>query len=175
MSSRGGWGAPNRAGTPSLDAPVCRLSADYTAATFGQEAAQPHSLVAVAVFDSARRAVHAALDISMFVRTRKPSGHIFYLGSLPRCAPRRLRANRPRGPPTDPAALACFRRFGQTDETMVGASLKGGELLVHLRFNQTPEDYTVGGTRLDNGHLHLIEVPPSPPRPRAVPRSGSNF
>lgn len=40
----------------------------------------------------------------------------------------------------------------------MGASLKGGELLVHLRFNQTPEDYTVGGTRLDNGHLHLIEV-----------------
>lgn len=106
--------------------------ADYTAATFGHEAARPHSVVTVAVFDSARRAVHAALDISMFVRTRKPGGQIFYLGSLP--------------------------RFGQTDETLVGASLKGGELLVHLRFNQTPEDYTVGGTRLDNGHLHLIEV-----------------
>lgn len=51
-----------------------------------------------------------------------------------------------------------WHRYGQTEETLVGASLKGGELLVHLRFNQTPEDYTVGGTRLDNGHLHLIEV-----------------
>lgn len=40
----------------------------------------------------------------------------------------------------------------------MGASLEGGELLVHLRFNQTHENYTVGGTRLDNGYLHLIEV-----------------
>lgn len=38
--------------------------------------------------------------------------------------------------------------------------MEGGELLVHLRFNQTPENYTVGGTRLDNGYLHLIEVSP---------------
>lgn len=142
MSSDSTPARPSRAARPRLTA---RLSADYTAATFGQEAARPHSVVTVAVLDSARRAVHAALDISMFVRTRKPSGQIFYLGSLP--------------------------RYGQTDETLVGASLKGGELLVHLRFNQTPEDYTVGGTRLDNGHLHLIEVPsPPPPRP---PRSRS--
>ncbi|XP_049888024.1 protein crumbs [Pectinophora gossypiella] len=105
---------------------------NYTAATFGHEAARAHSVVSVEVFEAARRAVHAALDISMFIRTRKPTGQIFYLGSVP--------------------------RYGQTDETLVGASLKGGELLVHLRFNQTPEDYTVGGTRLDNGHLHLIEV-----------------
>ncbi|KAG7303794.1 hypothetical protein JYU34_010690 [Plutella xylostella] len=104
----------------------------YTAATFGHEAAVPRSLVAVRVEDAARRLVHAAIDISMFVRTRKPTGYIFYLGSGP--------------------------RYGQTDETLVGASLKGGELLVHLRFNQTPEEYTVGGTRLDNGHLHLIQV-----------------
>ncbi|XP_022824369.1 protein crumbs-like [Spodoptera litura] len=62
----------------------------------------------------------------------EPTGHIFYLGSL--------------------------ARLGHADETQVGASLDGGELLVHLRFNQTPENYTVGGTRLDNGYLHLIEV-----------------
>ncbi|XP_063373745.1 protein crumbs [Cydia amplana] len=105
---------------------------NYTAATFGQESATPHSVVTVAVREVARRAVHAALDISMFIRTRKPTGQIFYLGSMP--------------------------RYGQTEETLVGASLKGGELLVHLRFNQTPEDYTVGGTRLDNGNLHLIQV-----------------
>ncbi|CAG4927754.1 unnamed protein product [Colias eurytheme] len=106
---------------------------NYTAATFGQEAAVPHSVVRVQVRDAARRAVHAALDISMFIRTRKPTGQIFYLGSG-------------------------SARFGGTDETLVGASLNGGELLVHLRFNHTPEDYTVGGTRLDNGHLHLIQV-----------------
>ncbi|KAJ8734440.1 hypothetical protein PYW08_013690 [Mythimna loreyi] len=105
---------------------------NYTAATFGQESAVPRSVVRVGVSDAARRGVRAALDISMFIRTRKPTGQIFYLGSLP--------------------------RFGQTDETQVGASLEGGELLVHLRFNQTPENYTVGGTRLDNGYLHLIEV-----------------
>ncbi|XP_046970634.1 protein crumbs isoform X1 [Vanessa cardui] len=128
---------------------------NYTAATFGQEAARARSVVTVQVSDAARRAVHAALDISMFIRTRKPSGQIFYLGSLPRYAgPRgRTRADR-----DAPLTTASSRRYGQTEETLVGASLKGGELLVHLRFNQTPEDYTVGGTRLDNGHLHLIEV-----------------
>ncbi|CAH4035210.1 unnamed protein product [Pieris brassicae] len=106
---------------------------NYTAATFGQESARRHSVVVVNVSEAARRAVHAALDISMFVRTRKPTGQIFYLGSG-------------------------SSRYGGTDETLVAASLKGGELLVHLRFNHTPEDYTVGGTRLDNGHLHLIQV-----------------
>nr|XP_049698738.1 protein crumbs [Helicoverpa armigera] len=105
---------------------------NYTAATFGQEAAARRAVVRVLVAEAARRGVRAALDISMFIRTRKPTGHIFYLGSR--------------------------ARFGQTDETQVGASLEGGELLLHLRFNQTPENYTVGGTRLDNGYLHLIEV-----------------
>ncbi|KAM3956609.1 LOW QUALITY PROTEIN: cell polarity complex component crumbs [Aphomia sociella] len=105
---------------------------NYTAATFGQEAARPRTVATVRVAEAARRAVHAALDISMFVRTRKPTGQIFYLGSLPRAHP--------------------------TDETQVSASLFGGELLVQLRFNQTSENYTVGGTRLDNGHLHLIQV-----------------
>lgn len=105
---------------------------NYTAATFGAESARPRSLVTVEVSEAARRAVLAALDISMFVMTRKPTGQIFYLGTLP--------------------------RYGQTEESQVGASLENGELLVHLRFNQTHENYTVGGTRLDNGHLHLIEV-----------------
>ncbi|RVE48443.1 hypothetical protein evm_006879 [Chilo suppressalis] len=104
---------------------------NYTAATFGHESAKPRSVVSVAVSPAARRAVHAALDISMFVRTRKPTGQIFYLGSLPREG---------------------------SEQSQVSASLLGGELLVHLRFNHTHENYTVGGTRLDNGYLHLIEV-----------------
>ncbi|CAF4921334.1 unnamed protein product [Pieris macdunnoughi] len=54
---------------------------NYTAATFGQESARRHSVVVVNVSEAARRAVHAALDISMFVRTRKPTGQIFHLGS----------------------------------------------------------------------------------------------
>lgn len=59
---------------------------NYTAATFGHEAARARAVVRVAVDERARRAVRAALDISMFIRTRKPTGQIFYLGSLPRCA-----------------------------------------------------------------------------------------
>ncbi|KPJ20311.1 Protein crumbs [Papilio machaon] len=104
----------------------------FTPATFAHEAAPRRETVRVRVSPAARRAVRAALDISMFIRTRKPTGQIFYLGSVP--------------------------RDGQPEETRVGASLNGGELLLHLRFNLTPENYTVGGTRLDNGYLHLIEV-----------------
>lgn len=104
----------------------------YTAATFGHEAGPRRATVRVLAAEPARRAVRAALDISMFIRTRKPTGHIFCLGSL--------------------------ARPGHADDTQVGASLAAGELLLHLRFNQTPEKYPVGGTRLDNGYLHLIEV-----------------
>lgn len=103
---------------------------NYTAATFGHESRPGGGRVSVAVSESARLAVHAALDISMFVRTRKSHGAVFYLGSVP----------------------------GSPEETLVAASLKNGELLVHLRFNHTREDYTVGGTRLDNGYIHLIQV-----------------
>ncbi|XP_041974709.1 protein crumbs [Aricia agestis] len=101
---------------------------NYTAATFGHEGS-PRGAVAVAVAEAARRSVRAALDVSMFVRTRKPTGQIFWLGGA-----------------------------GRDDDTAVGAALAGGELTLHLRFNQTPEDYTVGGTRLDNGYPHLIQV-----------------
>ncbi|KAL4713575.1 hypothetical protein ACJJTC_006163 [Scirpophaga incertulas] len=103
---------------------------NYTAATFGHEHA-PRAVVRVVAAAAVRRRLRAALDVSMFVRTRKPTGQIFSLGSQPR----------PGG-----------------EESEVSAMLAGGELLVHLRFNQTAENYTVGGTRLDNGHLHLIQV-----------------
>ncbi|VVC87020.1 unnamed protein product [Leptidea sinapis] len=115
---------------------TCQYS--YVAATFGHEGATKGSVVVVTVGDTARRGVHAALDISMFIRTRKPTGQIFYLGSA--------------------SSAGSGGRDREREETLVGGSLKGGELLVHLRFNHTPEDYTVGGTRLDNGHLHLIQV-----------------
>lgn len=54
-----------------------------TAATFGYENTTD-SLVTVVVHDTARRAVRSIVDISMFIRTRKSSGQIFYLGSKPR-------------------------------------------------------------------------------------------
>jgi protein crumbs len=44
------------------------------------------------------------------------------------------------------------------DETYIAAQLEGGELLVRIQFNGTPEAYTVGGVKLDNGYNHLIEV-----------------
>lgn len=40
---------------------------------------------------------------------------------------------------------------------MIWAQLYKGELSVHVNLNTT-ESYPVGGTRLDDGHRHLIEV-----------------
>lgn len=40
----------------------------------------------------------------------------------------------------------------------MAAKLHGGELLVKMQFSGTPEAYTVGGQKLDNGYNHLIEV-----------------
>lgn len=57
--------------------------ADITAATFGHENTT-HSAVVVETNDSARRAIRSILDISMFIRTREPTGQVFYLGSDPR-------------------------------------------------------------------------------------------
>ncbi|XP_059483045.1 protein crumbs isoform X2 [Neocloeon triangulifer] len=42
-------------------------------------------------------------------------------------------------------------------DTVIWAQLEKGELSVHVNLNNS-ESYHVGGTRLDDGHLHLIEV-----------------
>ncbi|KAL9889128.1 cell polarity complex component crumbs isoform 1-T1 [Glossina fuscipes fuscipes] len=109
---------------------------NITAATFGHENTS-HSAVVVETNDSARRAIRSILDISMFIRTRQPTGQVFYLGSDPR------------------KAASKGADFGSS---YVAAKLKGGELLVKMQFNGTPEAYTVGGNKLDNGYNHLIEV-----------------
>ncbi|RZC41757.1 crumbs [Asbolus verrucosus] len=109
---------------------------NYTAATFGYENITD-SLVTVSVDNAARRAVRTIVDISMFIRTRQARGQIFYLGS-------------PLGSALGSANLL--------DETYIAAQLEGGELLVRIQFNGTPEAYTVGGVKLDNGYNHLIEV-----------------
>ncbi|KAL1374937.1 hypothetical protein pipiens_020398, partial [Culex pipiens pipiens] len=106
---------------------------NITAATFGHENTSS-TAVKVNVSDTARRAIRSVLDISMFIRTRQPSGMVFYLGSEPEAS-------------------------DQTpDDSYVAAFLSKGELLVRMIFNDTPEGYTVGGNKLDNGYLHLIEV-----------------
>lgn len=108
------------------------LLLDYTAATFGYENIT-NSLVTVNAFETARRAVRYFVDISMFIRTRQSTGQIFYIGSS-------------LTPPS------------QNDDTNISAQLEGGELLVKILFNGTPESYSVGGYKLDNGYNHLIEV-----------------
>ncbi|XP_068155556.1 protein crumbs isoform X3 [Drosophila tropicalis] len=107
---------------------------NMTAATFGHENTT-HSAVIVETTDVARRAIRSILDISMFIRTREPTGQVFYLGSDPRKMP--------------------TKNIG---DSFVAAQLNGGELLVKMQFNGTPEAYTVGGQKLDSGYNHLIEV-----------------
>lgn len=109
---------------------------NITAATFGNENTN-RSAVVVDIIDRGRRAIRQILDISMFIRTRQSSGYIFYLGTDTRKTNSR---------PTD------------KKDSYVSAKLKGGEFVVRIQFNGTPEEYTVGGNKLDNGHVHLIEV-----------------
>lgn len=104
----------------------------FPAATFGHENIT-NSLITVNVFPVTKRAVKNIVDISMFIRTRQSRGAIFYLGSTP--------------------GSVAF-----PDETHIAAELEGGELLVRILFNATPESYTVGGVKLDDGHNHLIQV-----------------
>ncbi|XP_055854363.1 protein crumbs isoform X1 [Episyrphus balteatus] len=112
---------------------------NITAATFGHENTT-HSAVLVETNETARRAIRSILDISMFIRTRQSAGQIFYLGSDTR------------------KALTSPRGTSEIGDSYVSAKLHGGELLVKMQFNGTPEAYTVGGNKLDNGYNHLIEV-----------------
>lgn len=105
---------------------------DITAATFGHENIT-NSLVTVSVSNQARKAVRNIVDISMFIRTRQSKGAIFYLGSFP-----------------DSVLLP--------EESHITAELDAGELLVRIQFNGTPESYTVGGVKLNDGRNHLIQV-----------------
>lgn len=110
------------------------LISDLTAATFGHEnVTASASIVTVTVDQAVRRAVRNIVDISMFIRTRQSTGGIFYLGSIPGSVP-------------------------YPEETLIAAQLAGGELQVRIQFNGTPESYTVGGVKLDDGYFHLIQV-----------------
>lgn len=105
---------------------------NITAATFGHENTT-HSTVTVNVYESARRIVRSVFDISMFIKTRQPTGQVFYLGSDP-------------------------KKSTDGGQSFVSAKLQSGELLVKIQFNGTPEEQPVGGNRLDNGHTHLLQV-----------------
>lgn len=114
---------------------TCKYS--IVAATFGHENTTK-SAVVVNVSDSAKRIIRNVLDISMFIRTRQPTGQVFYLGSDP---------------------LKIYGSNGEVKEqTSISATLSKGELIVNMRFNGTPESYAVGGKQLDDGYNHFIEV-----------------
>ncbi|XP_046404565.1 protein crumbs isoform X2 [Ischnura elegans] len=146
---------------------------NMTAATFGHESTGA-SLVAVRVGDEARRAVRSVVNISMFIRTRQSTSGccIFHLGSsLPPPSAQAIAQGLPgtssigggnsvgRGqPPLLPLPLVSPSIIGPPDESLISAQLEGGELLVRIKLNSTPEAYTVGGVRLDDGNNHLIQV-----------------
>jgi protein crumbs len=106
---------------------------NMTVATFRHENTTKSDVI-VNVDDYARRAIKSSLNISMFIRTRQKTGQIFYLGSDPTII-------------TDPK-----------EQSSIQATLLNGELYVGFLFNGTPEAYTVGGKKLDDGLNHLIEV-----------------
>lgn len=84
------------------------------------------------VSEVARRMVRSVIDISMFIRTRQPTGHVFYIGSDPKKATGNL--------------------------SFVSAKLNGGELLVKFQINGSLEEQPVGGNRFDNGYIHMLQV-----------------
>lgn len=108
-----------------------RCQYNITAATFGNENTT-HAVVFVNVTEVARRMVRSVIDISMFIRTRQSTGQVFYIGSDPKKTNGNL--------------------------SFVLAKLSGGELLVKFQINGSLEDQPVGGNRLDNGYIHLLQV-----------------
>lgn len=108
-----------------------RCQYNITAATFGNENTT-HAVVFVNVTEVARRMVRSVIDISMFIRTRQSTGQVFYIGSDPKKASGNL--------------------------SFVLAKLSGGELLVKFQINGSLEEQPVGGNRLDNGFVHLLQV-----------------
>lgn len=108
-----------------------RCQYNITAATFGNENTT-RSVVFVNVTETARRMVRSVIDISMFIKTRQSSGHVFYIGSDPKKTNGNL--------------------------SFVSAKLNGGELLVKFQINGSLEEQPVGGNRLDNGFTHMLQV-----------------
>lgn len=104
---------------------------NITAATFGHENTT-QSTVVVNVGESQKRIVRSVFEISMFIKTRQPTGQVFYMGS-------------------DSRKVNESRSF-------VSAKLNGGELLVRIQLNGVSEEQPVGGNRLDNGYMHFLQV-----------------
>lgn len=112
-----------------------RCQYNITAATFGNENTTQSVVFVNITNEVARRFVRSVIDISMFIRTRQPTGHVFYIGSDPKKAIN-----------------------GGGNLSFVSAQLNGGELLVRFQINGSLEEQPVGGNRLDNGFTHMLQV-----------------
>ena len=108
---------------------TCQFS--YTAATFGHENATS-SLVSVSITPQERLALSNSMDISLFVRTREPTGLIFYLGT----------------PPADSGG-----------PSYVAAELQGGRLLVVVDLGDGELIFSSPNSPpINDGNSHLIQV-----------------
>jgi protein crumbs len=106
--------------------PSCQYN--YTGATFGHENTT-NSQVVVKVQEP--NDYKQGIDLSMFIKTRKPTGIIFYLG-------------------VDPASPIKNQIIGR---------LVDGKLQVEARFSdKKPEYFTLYSAQLANGHRHFIRV-----------------
>ena len=109
-------------------------SPDITAATFNHESS-PGSLVSVAVDPAYAASLAEYVDLSLFARTRQPSGLLFYLGSE---TSEVLSAG---GVPT-----------------YLAAELTGGRLQLRVKLGSEEQLLDVPGPRLDDGVNNLVRV-----------------
>lgn len=104
----------------------CELS--HPAATFGRQGALSWTKLEVSPHRWA--SLNGSLDVSLFVRTRKDRGLLFYLGSDPQ----------------------------GSDGGFLAALLHGGRLRVALHLGGEDRTLQVPGGPLDDGRLHFVQV-----------------
>ncbi|XP_043217443.1 protein crumbs-like isoform X1 [Amphibalanus amphitrite] len=111
---------------------VCEKN--ITAATFNHETSQD-SLVSVSVEPQFSGSLAQFVDLSLFARTRQPTGLLFYLGS-------------------DTSVVLSSGGV----PTYLAAELSGGQLLVRVKLDAEEEVLDVPGPRLDDGVNNLVRV-----------------
>ncbi|XP_047741049.1 protein crumbs isoform X1 [Hyalella azteca] len=106
---------------------TCRLS--FTAATFDNENSR-NSLVTVALPGAEGAAYRSHIDVSLIVRTRKPQGLIFYIGS----------------------------HLNNTGASYLLCALEEGRAVVRLSLGGRQEQFTAPPPALHDGQPHLLQV-----------------
>ena len=113
--------------------PSCEFN--YTGGTFGHEST--NNSIAIVDIDNPLP-YSSGVDISMFIRTRKEDGYIFYFGS-------------------DLAIPDKDGGSGQPKSYITG-QIKGGKLVVHVSFEGKTEKFVVYTQYLADGYRHFIQV-----------------